>query len=213
MKNLFLLVLSFSTFVSCRKESSTTVIQGIVTEYGTGEPSRNSGVILLQSSPGAGFGLSKRPVDSIPVNADGTFYYKFEWQGGGYSLFPVGYDSLYLNRPENEFVNIFKGRVNTVHLVNEPIGFLTVHIKNVSPNDDSDWIDIGISGNWINSQTYYGSNVDVVVKDSHGRFVFPIAGNRYTHFRIWTYHHGDTIKRYDSTYLPAFDTLIYTINY
>ncbi len=203
------IILFFCTALSissCRKdESGPTKVSGrVLFENNTSNhPIGVSKVFLHRLDPSC-FGCGGAGIiDTFYSNEEGSFNFTFNADKDyGYSV-SAWNNSCFENRID---ISIDKGEQNKIDITLSPIAHLKLFIKNIMPENESDYI--SVSNTYFNGGRYVflGTNVDTSVIDI-------INGNR-TNNVIWFIEKNGVKKTMTSTvYCPAFDTVEYTIEY
>lgn len=201
---LFFCALIFLT--SCRKDQSgpTKVSGRVLFENNTSNhPVGVSKVFLHRLDPSCfscgGAGI----IDTFYSNTDGSYSFTFNAdENYGYSV-SAWNSSCFENYRD---ISIEKGEKNKVDITLSPIGYLRLFIKNINPENESDYI--GVSNTYENGGVYYflGTTVDTTVIDI-------IRGNRENRVIWFVERNGEKRSYSDNIYCPAFDTVEYTIEY
>ena len=194
-----ILLLLLAWLSGCKKDDPPqTILHGRVTEYGTHTPIADARIYVgcEESVP---FGPSTFTlVDSLITDADGKFYKKYADDEicGSVSLLPykTGYfkgTPLYPTTDNKAF-----------EVVLDPvIWFKVVTI----PDGDINLI-------WFRGTFTGASGWDAHENEGIQEFLFSTPGNRMKSIRWGTYEQAGIISQ-DSIFLPAHDTITYTIHY
>ena len=161
--------------VACRKEKNPYEgkihAEGQVLEKGLiKKPIPNATVILYElTSEGAFQSVKFKVIDSTRTDANGKYVIERDAAGlsGSYQINARGDEAQFWNRYDEPLLggNIIEGQKTVNTLFIQPLGFIKVHIKNVSPVDSDDGL--GISGPWLSqiSKAYIGSNINQYIQD------------------------------------------------
>ena len=213
-----ILLLFFLTFSSCDKpevenpqphktvyENKTrTKVTGRVMEYGTLKPMAQCMVVLEESfyAPRSGGGRYY-PIDTTYTDEQGYYVYDFKHVPDSDDY----YFDYQVKAVQQNYYNGYRGFQSGYwerdrDIILDPFAWIKVHVKNVNPFDDNDYLFTASKG----GGHYYGLKIDSF--ESHiGR------GNRKVEL-YWTITKNkiETIH-FDSLFLPAHDTVPYEILY
>lgn len=186
------------------ENKTRTKVTGRVMEYGTLKPMSQCMVVLEESffAPGSGGGRYY-PIDTTYTDEQGYYVYDFKHV-------PHSDDYFFTYQVKAVQQNYFKGYTEFESgywerdrdIILDPFAWIKVHVKNVNPFDDNDYLFTASKG----GGHYYGLKIDSF--ESHiGR------GNRKVEL-YWTITKNkiETIH-FDSLFLPAHDTVPYEILY
>ena len=185
-------------------DGSRTKIEGRVLEYGSLKPIPNALVVLEEEfhMPFTGGG-KYYPIDSTYTNADGYYIYDFKhidklddyyFSYQVKALAPKYFDNN--SRMEN-------GYAHRSDIILDPYAWIKVHVKNVNPFDEKDYLFTNI---WGGGGKYYGLDIDITE-------VYPVPGARKIKFFSRSTKNKITVEKLDSLYLPPHDTINYEILY
>ena len=198
-------ILIILTSFSCRKDTPMTDVSGTIKAYGTESPIPNARVYLtdcisLGGLGGVDCGVTK---DSTLSDTNGNYEFNFQADDGHFYWINVEAEGYYKG---SSTTNVLEDRTSNLDVTLDPEAWLKLHIKNINPVDESDFIrfSCGLTEeDWTNEQ---GSNIDTI-HTWYGR------GNKEGEL-IWkTTKNGVTEEFRDTIYIPAHDTLEYEIFY
>ncbi|MBL7827483.1 MAG: hypothetical protein JNJ57_12675 [Saprospiraceae bacterium] len=185
---------------SCKRDDPKTIISGRVTEYGTNDPIQNAKVYVLCHSGGIFDPIQNGNLyDTLFTDNDGRFYREYldkNLCGAAYLAF---YKPGYFFHGD---VDLSNGEENYFEVVLDPEAWLEI----VTVPDG------GIEHLLIRGD-FYGASIEIYSTDGIQKRLFETKGSRFRHlhWRQWE-EPNDDIK-YDSVYVSAHDTTIYTIHY
>ncbi len=172
MKNLkmYLGLIAFSLLISissCDDNEPVlqpTTVKGQVLEYGTNTPIPYAKVRLLRQEAIWGGGGSTSVYDTLSTNVNGFYEITFPESANYIYMFDAIKDGYYeLVNPKDDFL---PNRENNMNIILDPLAWLKIHVKNVNPFNDQDYMNInGI----VNYGPWYGRNIDeAFIKEARG---------------------------------------------
>lgn len=199
------LVLINLLLVGCRKINHETDVSGTVYDATTMAVISQAHVYLSKEN-GNCFSCNPAPFKDTYSDANGnfSFHYKAD-KGYSYSLGATA--TNYFEEPGGSiYVDNFKNNKNEKILL-KPHAYLKLHIKNTTPFNGDDIIDVGNSFvSSVGGGAFYGSQVDTIA-------IGEVFGN-YTNNVIWFVTKNGVQTPYSAmVYCPRFDTAFYNINY
>ncbi|MEP7194957.1 MAG: hypothetical protein ABI851_00445 [Saprospiraceae bacterium] len=214
MKNKSLILLSIVLITACHNDDpilsdkvpygdgSRTKVDGRVFEFGSNKPLVNCMVVLKEEfhEPFSGGGIYYT-IDTTYTDSIGYYVFDFKHmkkdQVYSYSYVVEAIQPLYFsggNSMEEGFWN--KNR----DIILDPYAWIKVHIKNVNPFDEKDYLWLGGGGD------YYGININT----SEVNIKF---GNHSEEFVWYIGKNGIQVKKSDTVFVAGHDTLTYEILY
>ncbi|MBL0292974.1 MAG: carboxypeptidase regulatory-like domain-containing protein [Saprospiraceae bacterium] len=210
MKNAIIFLFSILLFASCKKDFEGIEIKGRITEVGSGKPVSGAKVTIVgrgsDGSPWLSGGGISAIVDSVFTDANGHYSYRnVESPFGGYIIL-ISKDKYQPANPPHGFDNGFP---HNFDYQLQPYAWVKIHLKNVNPVNESDWVEFfGSFARSISTadNIYMGMNVDKIIYE-------PTYGN----YKILIYYKyiKSNIKYSDSieVFTPAHDTIPLDIFY
>ncbi len=199
VKYVFILFL-FCIVISCDRENGLFTVSGIVRDHTTKQPIPEATVYLLAHEKDGGIwgGSPSFFIDTTIADANGKFSFAPEKNDDwGYSC--MAEKDLYFLGDEYTADGDYALTV-TAYLY--PKAWLNVHIENVSPINESDYINIS----WSIDGPFYGVDIDTIL-------VTTLNGNT-DNYLTWYITKNSISNTYtEILYLPAFDTTFYEILY
>ncbi|MFM2268983.1 MAG: hypothetical protein RL757_2424 [Bacteroidota bacterium] len=206
MKNLkiflFLLPLCAVAWSGCKKEEpQMTIVDGVVREFGTQKPL--AGVRARIVEVGAGNPLGGTNVDILGVDttdAEGRYHFELSLDklpDGVYLNVPQGYSPYNTERGA-----IKKGQQNNLIHDLDPYAYVDLHIKNINPFDNTDYIEGNLGGTPISVT----GNID-------SRGIVKILSNRICRIDYVVTKNNIRKVYSDSLYVSARDTVKYSLHY
>ncbi len=200
MHKLIFIALIFSFFSCNRDEAFQTTVNGKVIDIENYSPIAGATVYFMkqdQSNPGVYIHFH-----STTTDADGRFSHSFTAQ----EKFNYYTYATYQNYLINDFINIPYGQTNLVNILLTKPGFMAIHVKNTSPFNSSDQINIFDSDYLKNEHIFNGNTVDTtIVITSYGNQTHPVK---------WKVTKNDTTITYNQAFnFIAFDTLSFDLFY
>ena len=186
------------------KDSRYTKIEGQVLEYGSNKPLVGAEVFLQEAiyAPFSGGG-NYITIDTFYTDNEGKYSIEFLHLPSTDS-YNVSYQveaHSFWYYPETKSMETGYGHRRNIIL--DPFGWIKVHLKNVNPFDNKDYLFTSIEGG---GGHYYGKEIDLI--DIRTRNANKKIG------LYWTVKKNNILKEYnDSLYLPAHDTVNYEILY
>ncbi|MBK7233867.1 MAG: hypothetical protein IPH93_16795 [Saprospiraceae bacterium] len=214
-------VLFVLLFLSCEKDNddsniipyangTKSKVEGQVIEYGSNKPIPGAKVIL-QEGYISGSLLSGRTVwtaiDTFVADNDGKYQFEFFHKEDDFDRKELYAYEVYIEK-DQYFPSLEKRAhkemwTKNLNFVLDPFAWIKVHIKNVNPFDDRDYLFTSSHGG---GGDYRGKNIDNI--EFHIN-----RGNRKVEL-YWNVKKNSIFKEFsDSLYLPAHDTVPYEINY
>ena len=210
MKNAIIFFFSILLFAACKKDFEGIEIKGRITEVGSGKPVAGAKIIIEGIghsdgflSPGSGNGFI---VDSVFTDNDGNYIFsRNDNPASGYYLI-ITKDKYQRAEPSRGFNNDVK---QTFDYQLQPYAWVKIHLKNVNPFNNNDWVQIYASfarSLSSNDNIYIGINVDKIIYE-------PTNGNN--KILIYYKYIKSNIKFRDSieVFTPAHDTIPLDIFY
>ena len=200
LKNFLPLFLSLC-LISCRKDRNTTTVTGTVTEFGTNTPLTD---VVINYFACIGGAADCPP--SVTTKTDENGYYSITFPSNEPYILRVGPET-----PNGYFsVNaapVSASQDSEKNFTLSPHAYLHLTIKNVAPANELDLVRVGFNlglGGW---NEYSGEFVNETALGL-------VKGNR-TGSLVWRlFNSGEFIEELsDEIYLPAHDTIYYTIEY
>mgnify|MGYP001210712572 CR=1 FL=1 len=210
MKNAIIFFFSILLFAACKKDFEGIEIKGRITEVGSGKPVAGAKVFIIGIGPGDGFlspgNGNESIVDTVFSNENGDYRFRREDSPfGGYRII-IKRDKYQDKYPSR---GIDWHSVNTFDIQLQPYAWVKIHLKNVNPVNESDWVEFfGSFARSISTadNIYMGMNVDKIIYE-------PTYGN----YKILIYYKyiKSNIKYSDSieVFTPAHDTIPLDIFY
>ena len=195
---LLLPALALILLASCRKDPVKTIVQGHITEYGSGEPLPGARIYLWCYS-GEIFGPSGSSfVDSLVPDAQGYFHAEYNDRDLCGGIYLSAYKKGYFYK---EDIDIHSG-VNDLEIVLDPYSWLKV--KTIPHNEI---YHLAIGGDFLGA-----SGFDVFSSDGIQERIFETKGGRYK--QIYWFPWGELNKILtDSVFVGGLDTTTYIIHY
>ena len=189
-----------TALISCHKDPGSTIFQGYVTAYGTGEPLEGARVYVLCETAGY-FGASKTElIDSLVTDEKGYFHIEYPNKGLCGGIFLTAYKEGYFY---NTAIYTHTG-LNDLEVVMDPKAW--VKIRCIADQGQST-LDFQID-NYSESTNIYQSK-DTVFNYLRGNS--PLYGNRDERISWTTYPNNKYYQ--DTVFLKGLDTTVYTIHY
>ncbi len=188
--------LAVLALASCRKNRDTKVIiQGRVTEYGTGEPIADARIYVLCYDGGIG-SPSSYLTDSILTDTDGRFYRAYEDAALCDGVYLIPYKVGYFKGSEIDLTTD-----NLPHeVVLDPEAWLMIVTV---PDGATNYDHIGIGGDF---------SFEAYAFEGIKQRVFSTRGNRYKDVG-WGPFNDPSIIFLDTIYVSGRDTTLHTIHY
>ena len=145
-------------WISCDNDgilSGTTIIEGQVLAYGTNEPVENATVTLYERVSTGSFSGTDVAVETIITDASGS--YSFESEGLGLTGVNATHDNYFEPNMITYDGIVYKNR-NNIDIVIDPHAWLKLHIKNVNPFDQNDYINVN---GFITEGPWHGMSIDI----------------------------------------------------
>ena len=145
-------------WISCDNDgilSGTTIIEGQVLAYGTNEPVENATVTLYERVSTGSFSGADVAVETIITDASGS--YSFESEGLGLTGVNATHDNYFEPNMITYDGIVYKNR-NNIDIVIDPHAWLKLHIKNVNPFDQNDYINVN---GFITEGPWHGMSIDI----------------------------------------------------
>lgn len=200
-------------FSSCKKgvEDIRTKVYGRITDYYSGRPIANASVKI--------FAIDSRfqPFNYDTTNAtitDGNGEYEMTFYGRREDY--ISYGILIKKQPEGYKISNFGGMIKKKHSnhLNFDLkgnAYLRVHIKNVTPFDNNDNIDLSAiiyTSSGVGSFLGLGTKIDTsIIFSTKGQ------GNLYIILDWFVIKNSITHEFLDSIYCRSMDTATYNLNY
>ena len=196
---LLLAVVWLFTLPACQKDEPRTVhIKGRVTEYGTGKPIADARIYMLCDNSVVLGPSGSSLTDSIITDADGRFDRTYPDADLCGSLYLLPYKKGYFKGNEIDLTTEFK----ELNIILDPEAWLKLITV---PDTLGDLI--YFTGTFTGAAGW-----DTWSGDGTKEWFFLTQGNR-DHWIDWDYFGGGINSHRDSIYLPAHDTITYTIHY
>lgn len=205
-KPILLLILLAVSFSTCKKVKNNEIDATIyVKQYGTNTPIANAEVLITRGKPGSGIGSTV--VESIFTDANGKAIYD-KTVDKNYMYYAEAYKDKYFNTHDQQ-VSLSRGEKNfetTIYMY--AYSYVKLHVKNVSPFDQYDWISIStycynfyLQGMAIDTTFLYCDDQNEFMGDYHYNDAFYVKKNNIT-------------STFNFSYTPTpFDTINVNINY
>ena len=193
---LLLALLWLLAMPACKKDARLTIMQGRITEYGTGDPIPDARVYIYCDESEFGGPTIVKLIDSIITDADGRYHREYQEDDLCVGAFLLPYKKGY-----------FKG--NEIYLTtdNQP------HDVVLNPEAWFKLVTIPDAGMW--ESLGFGGSVSIYpVSALHGveTQIFSYPGARYLTV-LWSPFSDPTVVQTDSIYIIPHDTTTYTIHY
>ena len=193
-----LLVIMVLLTGACRKITRNTEVHGTVRDARTESIIPNAHVYLsgkVESAMGSGYSTIAEAI----TGADGAF--SFEFKAERDYMYAVS-ATAYNYSGGFTVIDKFKNNKNeTISL--DPHAWVRLHVKNTSPFDSNDFINIV---NFDPAFGFYGTTVDTVV-------VGRVHGGMNWNFQWYTTKNGVNTSSAATVFSPIFDTVNYDLNY
>lgn len=204
-QKLFIIIFALFSIISCKEdESGLTKVNGKVKiENNSNNHIVGVSKVYLHRQDPSCLGCGAGVIDTFYSNTDGSYSFSFDANKDfGYSV-SAWNSSCFEN---NNSISINKGDKNSIDITLTPITYLKLIIKNISPKNDADYINV--TNTYFNGGVYVflGTKVDTSVIDV-------IFGNRTNNIIWFTEKNGIKNTYTSSIYCPAFDTTEYLIEY
>ncbi len=207
-RNSIFLLFALFAFVSCKKDKITHVT-GVVVDATRSLSGIDNAKVYLQAIKADFTCFSCLAQTVATYNADASGRFSFSFVGDeGYSYSVVGSaQNYYSNIGTGDYTSLDKEQKNMIEVELKPVAWLKLHVKNTSPFDAADEIDVDntfVSGG--NGGPLYGNAIDTVISGS-------VSGNSNVNI-VWFVTKNGIQTTYSSTlFCSRFDTTSYTINY
>jgi hypothetical protein len=191
-------------------EDIRTKVYGRITDYYSGQPIANAEVKIISrntiSSP-----FVYDTIESTSTNDNGEYDITFHGRREDY----ISY-GIFINKQPEGYRDSFYDRIkkkHSNHLNFDMKGnaYLKVHVKNVTPYDNNDRIELAAiiyKSSGLGDYVGNGTNVDTNV-------LFSTKGQGSLYVKLeWLVSKNNNVKEYiDSIYCTSFDTAYYSLNY
>lgn len=199
---LFLLLTIMLGFNSCVKRwFGFTTVEGIVTDEGDGSAIADARVSLLMNNGGGLNSLVK--VAEVYTNSQGEYKLDFDARIGPTYYIEVDKEK-YLKR--DGLYSVDTKEKNRINPQMNSTGILKLHIRNISPFDDQDYLSIAPWNLSEISDAFYGQSVDTIIN-------ITVYGNTLNIIPIWIEKNNIKNGTSFSVFCSAFDTTSYELNY
>jgi hypothetical protein len=202
-KNKIIFFLIFLAAISCRRNeerSMVTTAKGKVLDKETMEPIGGATVFFLkidQSNPSVGI-----PYTSVTCDSLGNYTFTFTAETNfSYAMYPDNGNYL-----DNGLKYLLVGSTNNYNLLLSKPGYMAIHVKNTSPIDSTDEINVFNSDYHQPDHIFAGSAVDTTIVIRH-------YGNQ-TNLVHWKITKNDTTITYNQSFnFISLDTLAFDLFY
>lgn len=225
-KAFFLFFLIIVVFASCNKINETvpwTKVEGIVKDYNSSKPIVNVQISVNKITEVSEYQYKSEIIATFMTNENGEYSCQFHAKTDGKNS--ISYSLTASKSSEGygtgEYQQITKGKKNYNILKLCSIGYLTVHIKNQNPYDNSDEICVCAvhpsfqteasscetppSSYWCK----YGTDID----EDFFNNVQSLFGNNYQVIKWWVTKNNVTTSFKDSIFINPCVNNTFTINY
>lgn len=198
----------FFLFTTCKKDKITSV-NGIVVDATRSLSGVSNATVFLQEDDGGLFCFSCLPQTIATYNADamGYFSFSFEAKKGASYIVVASAPNYFSSIGTGDFTALNTNSKNNIEAELRPVAWVEFHLKNTSPFDAGDQINVGNS--FVSAGgggTFYGTTVDTIVLGNvHGNTNYKL---------VWFVTKNGIQTPYSAAvYFPRFDTTSYNINY
>ena len=215
---IFLAVALFSLLMAmwaCKKEQAKIIFKGTVNDPNLHQPVANARVTLSSSSVSNGFyNPNYNDIATTTTLSDGSFSFEFDKQkSAGYRVY-ISKDNYFDNTIDIPESDITAGSAYTPTYALYPAGFITLHVKNVSPFDTTDMIAYSFSS--VQTSCFQCcSNATVKGYGTHYETTSSCRtyGANYVRINWHVFKFGSDVSYSDSVYCTPFDTTYYQLLY
>ena len=216
-------------FTACRKDTytTTTSVEGTLTDYWTGAPVDNADVYIVQQLPTNPtvppyHNWIQDTITHLKTDGNGYFHYKFLEDEIKNNASGNGAGCIYRKDPwYNETYSsegIPKGEICVLNDKLKGNALVQVHIKNQTPYDQYDYINVGVITNDafggycapVGGYQAIGMNIDTIIQ-----FKATARCSQFFYVKIsWGVSKNSVNNNFlDSIYCTALSTYTYNLNY